>query len=65
MPGFQDFWQIAYHVSNKDKSAIPFLFNRCCLLRLIKQNCLLIAFVRSLILKTQVSLYLFSLLELI
>ena len=28
MPGFQDFWQIAYHVSNKGKSAIPFLFNR-------------------------------------
>ena len=37
---------------------------RCCLLHLIKQNCLLITFLRTLIL-TEVSLYLFSLLELI
>ena len=38
---------------------------RCCLLHLIKQNCLLLTFVRTVILMTQVSLYLFSLLELI
>ena len=38
---------------------------RCCLLHLIKQNCLLKTFLRILILKTQVSLYLLSYLELI
>ena len=38
---------------------------RCYLLHLIKQNCLLKTFLRTLILMTQVSLYLFSLLELI
>ena len=38
---------------------------RCFLLHLIKQNCLLKTFLRSLILKTQVSLYLLSLRELI
>ena len=38
---------------------------RCCLLHLIKQNCLLKTFLRTLILMTQISLYLFSLLELI
>ena len=38
---------------------------RCCLLHQIKQNCLLKTFLRTLILMTQVSLYLFSLLELI
>ena len=38
---------------------------RLCLLHLIKQNCLLKIFPRTLILMTQVSLYLFSLLELI
>ena len=38
---------------------------RCCLLYLIKQNCLLKTFLRTLILMTQVSLYPFSLLELI
>ena len=38
---------------------------RCCLLQLIKQNCLLKTFLRTLILMTQVSLYLFSFLELI
>ena len=38
---------------------------RCCLLHLIKQNCLLKTFLRTLILMVQVSLYLFSLLELI
>ena len=38
---------------------------RCCLLHLIKQNYLLKAFLRTLILMALVSLYLFSLLELI
>ena len=38
---------------------------RYCLLHLIKQNCSLKTFLRTLILMTQVSLYLFSLLELI
>ena len=38
---------------------------RCCLLHLVKQNCFLKTFLRTLILMTQVSLYLFSLLELI
>ena len=38
---------------------------RCCLLHLIKRNCLLETFLRTLTLMTQVSLYLFSLLELI
>ena len=37
----------------------------CCLLHLIKQNCLLKTFLRTLILMTQVFLCLFSLLELI
>ena len=37
----------------------------CCLLHLIKQNCFLKTFQRTLILMTQISLYLFSLLELI
>ena len=37
----------------------------CCLLHQIKQNCLLKSFLRTLILMTQVSLHLFSLLELI
>ena len=37
---------------------------RCCLLHLMKQNCLLKTFQRTLILMTQVSLYLFSSLEL-
>ena len=38
---------------------------RCFLLHLIKQNCLLKTFVRTLILMTLVSLYLFSLIQLI
>ena len=38
---------------------------RCFLMHLIKQNCLLKTFLRTLTLMTQVSLYLFSLLELI
>ena len=38
---------------------------KCCLLHMIKQNCLLKTFLKTLILMTQVSLYLFFLLELI
>ena len=38
---------------------------RCCLLHLIKQNCLLKSFGRTLILMTHLSLYMFLLLELI
>ena len=65
--GSQDFWRIANSVLNKGKSAIPPLFNgqMCCLLHLIKENCLPKTFLRTLILMTQVSLYLLSLLELI
>ena len=65
--GSRNFWRIATSVLKKGKSAIPPLFNsqRCCVLHLIKQNCLLKTFPRTLILMTQVSLYLFSLLELI
>ena len=65
--GSRDFWQIANSVLNKGKSTIPPLFNgqRCCLLHMIKQNCLLKNFLRTLILMTQVSIYLFFLLELI
>ena len=59
--GSQDFWQIA-------SSVLYFFFltaRMCCLLHLIKQNCLLETFLRILILMTQVSLNMFSLLELI
>ena len=65
--GSCDFWQIANSILNKGKSAIPPLFNspRCSLLHLIKQNCLLETFLRTVISMTQVSLHLFSLLELI
>ena len=44
------------------KSAIP---RRCCLLHLIKQNCLLKTFLGTLNLMSQVSLYQFSPLELL
>ena len=67
--GSRDFWRIANSVFNKGKTAISPLFNapdqRYCLLHLIKQNYLLKGFLRTLILMTVVSLYLFSLLELI
>ena len=41
--GSRDFWCIANSVLNKGKSAIPLYSTgqRCCLLQLIKQNCLL------------------------
>ena len=47
--GSRDFWRIANSVLNKGKSAIPPLFNgqRCCLLHLIRQNCLLKTFLRT------------------
>ena len=65
--GSWDFWRIADSLLNKDKSAIPHLFNgpMYCLLHLIKQDCMLKTFQITLLLMTQVSLYLFSLLELI
>ena len=61
--GSHDFWRIANSVLNKGKFAISPLF-KCCLLHLIKQNCLRKTFLRTLILMTQAPLYLFSLLEL-
>ena len=60
-------WWIAISVLNKGKSAIPPPFNNpeVFLLHLITQNCLLKIFLITLILMTQASLYLFSLLEII
>ena len=65
--GPRDFWQIANKVPNKGKSALPPLFNCPEMLSSAsdKANCLLKTFLRTLILMTRVSLYLFSLLELI
>ena len=57
-----DFWQISNNVLCKRKSAIPSLFNGPEVLSsayLIKQNCLLKTFLRTLILMAQVSLYVF------
>ena len=65
--GCQGFWQIANSVLNK-VNLLCLLYSvawRCCLLHLIKQSCLLKTFLRTLMLMTQVSLPLFSLLELI
>ena len=64
--GSRDFWRIANSVLNKGKSTIPPLFNQPEVLSsaLIKQNHLLITFLRTLILITLVSLYLFSFPEL-
>ena len=61
--GSKDFWRIANSVLNKGK-LLYLLYStaqRCCLLHLIKQNCLLKTFLGTLILMTRVSLYLFSL----
>ena len=58
--GSRDFWRIANSNLNKGKSAIRPLYlrdRRCCLLRLIKQNYLLVTFLRTPIL--------FSLLEIV
>ena len=66
-PGSQVFWKIANSALNKDKFAIPPLFNGSEVLSSAsnKANCLLKTFLKTLILMTQVSLYLFFLLELI
>ena len=64
--GSQDFWQIAKLFSTK-VNLLYLLYStaRRCFLHLIKQSCLLENFLRTLVLMTQVSLYQFSLLELI
>ena len=60
----KQFWRIANSIFNKGKAAIPPLINSPEVLSSvsIKQNCLLKTFLRTLILMTEVSLYLFSLL---
>ena len=64
--GARNFWQISNSVFNKGKSAIPPLFNGPeVFLLLIKQNCLQKVFLRTLILITQIFLYLPFLLRLI
>ena len=65
--GSRDFWQIANSVLNKGKSAIPPLFNGPEVLSSASDKAKLFpeSFLRTLILMTQVSLYLLSLLELI
>ena len=65
--GCSDFWRIANSVLNKGKSAIPPLFNCPEVLFCASDKAKLFVenFLRTLILMTQVSLYLFSLLELI
>ena len=65
--GSRDFWQIANSVLNKGKSAILPLFKGPEVLSSAsdKAKCFAETFLRTLILMTQVSLYLFSLLELI
>ena len=61
--GSHDFWRIANSVFNKGKSAIPPLFNDPKVLSSASDKTKL--FLSTLILMTQVSLYMFSLLELI
>ena len=65
--GSRDFRQIANSVLNKGKSAIALLFNRPGVLSSAsdKANYLLKTFLKTLILMTLLSVYLFSLLELI
>ena len=60
--GSQDFWQIANSVLNNRKSAIPPLFNGPEVLSSVSDKA---TFLRTLMLMTLVSLYPFSLLELI
>ena len=65
--GSWDFWRMAIVFSTK-VNLLYLLYSttwKCCLLLLIKQNCLLKTFLRTLIFMTWISLYLFSLLELI
>ena len=66
--GPRDFWGIANSVHNKGKSGIPPLFNGPEVLSFASNKAKLFAeitFLRTLILMTMVSLYLFPLLELI
>ena len=65
--GSRDFWRLPIVFLTKI-NLLYLLYSmarRCFLLHLIKQNCLLKTFLRTLILMTQGSLYLFTLLELI
>ena len=59
--------KLAYGTKTKEfiTSLLYSMARRCCLLHLIKQNCLLKTFLRTLILMTEVSLYPCSFLELI
>ena len=59
-----DIWGIANSGLKKNLYLLYSLARRYCLLYLTKQNCLLKTFLRSLILKTEAYIYLFSLLEL-
>ena len=65
--GSWDFWRIANSVLKK-VNLLYHLYSTtrsCCLLRLMKQSCLLKTFLRTLILMIHASAYLFFLLELI
>ena len=63
--GSQDFWPNSVLKKGKSLCLLYSMDRRCCLLHLIKQNHLLKTFPRTQILMTLLSLYLFSLLELI
>ena len=63
--GSWDFWQIVFSTKVNLLYLLYSMDWRCCLLHLIKQNYLLNAFPRTQIVTTLLSLYLFSLLELI
>ena len=65
--GSQDFWRIAISILNKGISAVPPLFNGLEALSSASNKAKLFAktFLITLILRSQGSLYLFSLLELI
>ena len=63
--GSQNFWLKVFSAKVNLLYLVYSMDRRCCLLHLTKQIYLLKTFLRILILMTQVSLYLFSLLELI
>ena len=63
--GSRDFWRIVFSTKVNLLYLLYSMDRRCCLLHLIKQNYLVKTSPRTQILMTQVSLYLFSLLELI
>ena len=64
--GCRDFWQIALYLTKVNLLYLLYLTTqRSCLLHLIKRNGLLKTFLRPLILMTEISLYLLSLLGLI